>query len=49
MDLMELHHAAGHKAVASGYAQRALLIRDRKGDYMSEDAAWDDARLMEVL
>jgi glycosyltransferase involved in cell wall biosynthesis len=31
--------------LAAGFAARALMIRDRAGDYMSESTAWDDQRL----
>lgn len=48
VDLMEFHLAAGHTGIAAGFARRALLIHDRKGDYMNEAAAWDDQRLIEV-
>jgi len=37
--------AHDQKEQAAGYAARALLIRGRTGDYMSESHAWDDERL----
>jgi len=48
VDLVDLNLAHGDTRMAAAYAQRALSIESRPGDYMSEAHAWDDARLKEI-
>jgi len=48
VDLADLHLAEGNEKMAAAYAQRALTIVGRPGDYMTEAHAWDDARLREI-
>lgn len=45
VDLADHWLAHDQPEQAAGYAARALLIRGRVGDYMSEAHAWDDERL----
>jgi hypothetical protein len=45
VDLVDHWLAHDQPGQAAGFASRALMIRGRVGDYMSEAHAWDDERL----
>lgn len=45
VDLADLWAGRGQDDLAAGFAARALMIRGRSGDYMSEAHSWDDEHL----
>lgn len=49
VDLAELFSKRGEKIIAAGFVQRALMIRHRELDYMSESHAWDDFALRNLV
>ena len=49
VDLAQYYADKGEKAIAAGMAQRALMIRHRSGDYMSEASAWDEFALRKIV
>lgn len=49
VDLVTFATEHGQPEQARGYAARALMIRDRPGDYMSEAAVWDEFALRKMV
>ena len=48
VDLADLYADSGLRQAAAGAAERALLITNRVGDYMSESHAWDEEHLLRL-